>query len=252
MSRQHNEVGGGAQSTANGLSLESQVSLSRLIPLWNNCFSVHGHDLIYQYSEGQPLCVAKLYSKDDFWNDYFEPLFPNLFTIDSLIPPYHRVVISSIWSKMLYPDEVLVLDTSSGPIFLIIEVKTQGKGGSVDEKLQTCDYKISQYSRLLNAAFGQDNYTLEFAFLLDNWFAQKCNSFVCVDQNMNKTIIRVPRYRDTFNYIHEADTWYFFPQMSIQETQNGKEALQAFINNVLQCSNAWPTTPYNLHLFQSQ
>ena len=241
MSRQHNEVGGGAQTNANGLSFESQVALSKLIPSWNNCFSVQGHDLVFQYPNGQPFYVAKLFSKEKLWNNFFQPRFPKLFTFDA---NHHNVVIPIIWSKMLRPDEVLIVETANGPFFLVIEAKTQGGGGSVDEKLQTSTFKKLQYSRFLNAAYGEGKYTLYFVYFLDNWFANEQNSFAYRNLNTQRIdFIQIPRYRDCFNFILASGDWYYFPQMSNPNSPHCLEGLKQYINNVLLRSNAWPTMP---------
>lgn len=248
MSRHHNEAGGGAQTNANGLSFESQVALSTLIPSWNNSFSVQGHDLVFQYPNGQSFYVAKLFSKEKFWNDFFEPRFPNLFTVDD---NHRKVVKHNIWSKMLKPDEVLIVETSDGPFFLIIEAKTQGGGGSADEKLQTSLFKKSQYSRFLDAAFGEDKYSLHFVYFLDNWFANEQNSFACIDPNTQLiNFINIPKYRDCFNYILEVGDWYYFPQMSNHSSRHCIEELKKYIRNVLHCSVAWPTMPQTQPPFQ--
>ena len=48
----------------------------------------------------------------------------------------------------------------------ILEVKTQNVAGSVDEKLQTCDFKKKQYQKLLS----QLNMEVQYIYILDDWF----------------------------------------------------------------------------------
>jgi hypothetical protein len=47
-----------------------------------------------------------------------------------------------------------------------IEVKYQQVAGSVDEKLQTCDFKLKQYLKLV-ASLG---IKVEYVYVLNNWF----------------------------------------------------------------------------------
>ncbi len=58
----------------------------------------------------------------------------------------------AILSKQLLPDNglfVMVRDT-----LFIIEIKFQQVAGSVDEKLQTCDFKRKQYAKLVQSLKG--------------------------------------------------------------------------------------------------
>ena len=65
----------------------------------------------------------------------------------------------SLISKKLLPDDsifVIVANT-----LFIIECKFQQVAGSVDEKLQTCDFKRKQYQKLLSKA----NIEVEYKYL---------------------------------------------------------------------------------------
>jgi len=48
----------------------------------------------------------------------------------------------------------------------IIEKKWQEVSGSVDEKLQTCGFKIRQYNRLVEGT----GLEVKFTYLLNDWF----------------------------------------------------------------------------------
>ena len=69
----------------------------------------------------------------------------------------------------------------------IIEVKTQNVAGSVDEKLQTCDFKKKQYKKLLS----QLNMEVEYICILDDWF-------------------RKSAYKDVLDYIISVGCQYYF------------------------------------------
>ena len=72
-------------------------------------------------------------------------------------------------SKQLRPDICIFIN---GTIF-IIECKFQQVGGSVDEKLQTCDFKKKQYEKLM---FGS-NIKVEYVYVLNNYFYDERDSF---------------------------------------------------------------------------
>ena len=92
---------------------------------------------------------------------------------------------SAIISKRLLPDDallVIVRDT-----LFIIEIKFQQVAGSVDEKLQTCDFKRKQYMKLISAL----GLRVEYVYVLNDWFAK-------------------PQYRDTLDYIRSVNCDYVF------------------------------------------
>jgi len=99
-----------------------------------------------------------------------------------------RVDYGRILSKKLLPDNVF-LNYGSRTAY-IIEVKYQITAGSVDEKLQTCDFKKKQYRKLL----GPAGYQVEFAYVLNSWFKKD-------------------EYKDTMNYIRESGCHYFFREI---------------------------------------
>jgi hypothetical protein len=96
-----------------------------------------------------------------------------------------KIEWKSLISKRLVPDYsifVIVANT-----VYIIECKFQQVTGSVDEKLQTCDFKRKQYQKLLAPA----NIEVEYIYLLSDWFRQ-------------------PQYKDVLDYIHSVHCYYFF------------------------------------------
>jgi hypothetical protein len=88
-------------------------------------------------------------------------------------------------SKKLLPDDallVIVRDT-----LFIIEVKYQQVAGSVDEKLQTCDFKRKQYLKLVTPL----KLRVEYVYVLSDWF-------------------RDPAYKDVLAYIQSVHCNYYF------------------------------------------
>ncbi len=97
-----------------------------------------------------------------------------------------------ILSKKLLPDDVIYV-LNNNTVF-IIEVKYQEVAGSVDEKLQTCGFKLSQYKRL----FAPLNHNVEYIYILNDWF-------------------RKPEYKDTLDYIIHMHCRYYFEYLPLQE-----------------------------------
>lgn len=95
-------------------------------------------------------------------------------------------------SKKLLPDDsifVIVRNT-----LFIIECKFQQVAGSVDEKLQTCDFKRKQYQKLV----ARLNIEVEYMYLLSDWF-------------------RKDEYKDVLNYIHSVRCRYYFEYIPLDQ-----------------------------------
>ena len=86
-------------------------------------------------------------------------------------------------SSRLLPDEAILV----GQKLFIVEVKRQSGGGSVDEKLQTCDFKRKQYLKLVEGL----RLGVEYVYFLNDWFTK-------------------PKYKDVLNYIESVGCHYEF------------------------------------------
>ncbi len=95
---------------------------------------------------------------------------------------------NEIWSKKLLPDEALFLN---GTVY-IIEKKWQQVEGSIDEKLQTCDFKRRQYERAVEPL----GLKVKYVYLLNDWFKN-------------------PKYKDVMNYIEDVGCYYFFNEIPL-------------------------------------
>ena len=93
-------------------------------------------------------------------------------------------------SKKLLPDEALIVPSLNKAF--IFEKKFQTRNGSVDEKLQTCDFKKRQYAKLL------PNIEVEYIYILNDWFKDK-------------------KYTDTLEYIQEVGCSYYFNSIPLSE-----------------------------------
>ena len=93
-------------------------------------------------------------------------------------------------SKQLLPDDALLVIVRE--TLFIIEVKYQQVEGSVDEKLQTCDFKRKQYLKLV-VNLGLK---VEYVYVLSDWFKD-------------------PRYRDVLDYINSVNCHYKFGSLPL-------------------------------------
>ena len=91
-----------------------------------------------------------------------------------------------IISKRLFQDEALYVIVNN--TLFIIEMKFQKVAGSVDEKLQTCDFKKKQYQKLMAPL----NIDIEYIYILNDWFKKS-------------------EYKDTLDYIISVSgcSYYF-------------------------------------------
>ncbi|MBU1202457.1 hypothetical protein KKH39_00170 [Patescibacteria group bacterium] len=95
-------------------------------------------------------------------------------------------------SKKLLPDDAIYVIKEN--TLFIIEVKYQQVGGSVDEKLQTCDFKLKQYKKL----FSELNYEVEYIYIISDWF-------------------KSDGYKDTLEYIIEVGCKYYFEYLPLHK-----------------------------------
>lgn len=95
-------------------------------------------------------------------------------------------------SKRLLPDDSIYVVINN--TLYIIEKKFQQVAGSVDEKLQTCDFKKKQYIRL----FSLLNIEVEYMYLLSDWF-------------------RKDEYKDVRDYIVSVGCHFYFEYIPLQK-----------------------------------
>lgn len=95
-------------------------------------------------------------------------------------------------SKRLLPDDAIYVIREN--TMHIIEIKYQEVDGSVDEKLQTCEFKLRQYKKL----FAPLNYEVTFSYVLSRWFKQ-------------------PKYKDTLDYIIDKGCKYYFEYLPLHK-----------------------------------
>lgn len=93
----------------------------------------------------------------------------------------HNIDWQQLISRKILPDQAFFNEQTKN--FKVYEKKTQENGGSADEKLQTCDFKLKQFKKI-GAAIGATN--VSYTYILNDWFKQ-------------------PRYKDVLDYIRSID-----------------------------------------------
>ena len=165
------ENGIGGANTKTGLIFEGKTDLKTFLNQQKDYFVDENNEIFYKNKS-----VAFIFKKNKLykflesrginWKDYL--------------------------SKKLLPDDsiyVIIKNT-----LYIIECKFQKVAGSVDEKLQTCDFKKKQYKKL----FSRLNIEVEYMYLLNDWFKK-------------------PEYKDVLDYIISVDCSYYFNYIPLEK-----------------------------------
>ncbi len=155
--------GKGGGNTKTGLAFEGKTDLASFLKRQKG-YEVRGDKVFYNNEQ-----VARVFKKHGFY-DFLEEL---------------GIDWTKCISKQLFPDHCLYVVTHN--TLFVIECKFQQVRGSVDEKLQTCDFKKKQYQKLLAPA----NIDVEYVYLLSNWF-------------------RDESYKDVLDYIISVRCQYYF------------------------------------------
>ncbi len=165
-----NKYGGGAKTNLNGLKFEQETSLNSA--LLAEGYAVKGNT-VYNglIIKGYSVPKYELYKhfkhlRDGQWKNYI--------------------------SKQLLPDEAFY-NVSNNTIY-IIEKKFQEKSGSVDEKIQTCGFKLLEYKRMFDPV-GID---VVYIYILSDWFNDQ-------------------KYDDVKQYILDNDCYFYFNEIPLDD-----------------------------------
>lgn len=161
-------IGGG--NTITGLNFEKDRNILDILKRAKN-YIVKGNIIYYQDKE-----VARSYRKQGLYKLLKEK------NID-----WQKHI-----SKRLFPDEALYVIVNNS--LFIIEMKFQKVAGSVDEKLQTCDFKKKQYRKLMAPL----NMEVEYIYILNDWFKNSS-------------------YKDTLDYVISVGCQYYFNYLPLQK-----------------------------------
>ncbi len=160
---------GGRTPLRHGLRFEKRTDFASVISRVKG-YSVDGDTVRFRGKD-----VARLYKKNKLYTNLLEPT---------------GVKFERLVSKRLLPDDaVLVLVNKT---LFIVEVKFQTVAGSVDEKLQTCDFKLKQYRKIVAAL----KLNVKYVYVLNDWFRKK-------------------EYGDVLAYIKSVGCDYFFNELPL-------------------------------------
>lgn len=162
--------GTGGGNTITGINFEKGRDILTILSKIKG-YSVKGNVIFYNGKE-----VARSYRKYGLYK-YLE-----LQGVD-----YRKII-----SKKLLPDEAIYVIINN--TLYVIEMKYQEVSGSVDEKLQTCDFKKKQYKKLMAPL----NIEVEFIYILSDWF-------------------RKPEYKDVLDYVISVGCQYYFQYLPLQK-----------------------------------
>ena len=162
--------GKGGGNTRTGLVFEGKVDLSTFLGKQPH-YLIKSNEVYYDND-----LVAKVYKKNDFYAKFLKEL---------------NIDWTKYISKKLLPDDSIFVILNN--ILFIIECKHQQVEGSVDEKLQTCDFKKKQYKKLMAPA----NIDVQYVYLLSDWF-------------------RKEKYKDVLDYIQSVGCDYYFEYIPLQ------------------------------------
>lgn len=165
-----NTHGGGARTNEYGLRFEQETSLEEA--LINAGYFISPRNLVL---DRQYNVLALIAPKQKFYNMFLKS---------------ENIDWKKCISKQLLPDEALI-NFSNNTVY-IIEKKFQHAFGSVDEKLQTCDFKKKQYQKLL----FDTAYKVEYIYVCNDWFQQSC-------------------YKDVHDYIRSVGCYIFFDDIPL-------------------------------------
>lgn len=162
--------GKGGGNTITGLNFEKEKDILRILKKAKS-YSIKGSVIYFQGEE-----VARSYRKQSLYKLFSE----------------RNINWRKLVSKRLFPDEAIYVIVNN--TLFIIEMKFQKVSGSVDEKLQTCDFKKKQYKKLMAPL----NIEVEYIYILNDWF-------------------KSPSYKDTLDYVISVGCQYYFNYLPLQK-----------------------------------
>jgi hypothetical protein len=166
--------GKGGAKTLTGLNFEEKVDFIDLLK------GINGYNIQRSSKKAgfevyfNRKLVARAFKKHEFYNFLEE----------------NNIDWKKIISKKLLPDDALLVIVRE--TLFIIEVKYQQVAGSVDEKLQTCDFKRKQYLKLVQSL----ELKVEYVYVLNSWFKN-------------------PSYKDVLDYINSVNCHYKFDELPL-------------------------------------
>ena len=137
---------GGKNTTINGLLYEKLTDLSSNYTIIKQN---KNHNIIKFNEYDKEFIITEKYNFIKYLNN----------KIDNKINKAHGCI---------HPDECIIDEKEK--LIYIIEKKFQQSNGSICEKIQTSDFKLWQYSRLLK------NYKIIYIYCLSEWYRENCKA----------------------------------------------------------------------------
>ncbi len=162
--------GVGGANTRTGILFEGRVDLLAMLAELPG-YKVEGSRIFFEDEE-----IARSFRKNSLY----------------LFLKEQKIDYKNYISKKLLPDDAIYVIKDN--TVNIIEAKFQIVAGSVDEKLQTCDFKKKQYQKLFSAL----NYEVEYIYILSDWF-------------------RKEEYKDVRDYISSVGCRFYFEYLPLKE-----------------------------------
>lgn len=166
--------GFGGANTLTGLNFESKTDFQTLLS------KIPGYAILPIIGKAgmgvffEEKLVARCFKKHDFYKFLEES----------------SINWKTLLSRKLLPDDAMLVIIRE--TLFIVEVKYQQVDGSVDEKLQTCDFKRKQYVKLVSPL----GLKVEYVYVLNDWFMK-------------------PAYKDVLDYIHSVNCHYKFDELPL-------------------------------------
>ncbi|MDQ7814998.1 MAG: hypothetical protein RDU25_04325 [Patescibacteria group bacterium] len=164
------KLGKGGGNTLTGLNFERGKDIGSVVNEIEG-YSVKGNVIYFEGKE-----IARSYKKFALYR-YLE---------------FQGIDYIKYISKKLLPDEAIYVIHNN--TLFVIEMKFQEVAGSVDEKLQTCDFKKKQYRKLMAPL----NIEVEYIYILNDWF-------------------RRPEYKDVLDYVISVGCQYYFNYLPLHK-----------------------------------
>ena len=168
-----NKAGGGASTTAHGKQFEDSHSLEKV--LVENGYTVEKGSV---YLKGK--YVGMIASQGNFYKLFLKKTM--------------KTVRETIGGKALKPDTAFY--NANNKTLYIIEKKFQKSKGSVDEKIQTCEYKLRFYNRVAWKFKEEEVKHVRYFYLLSDFFKEK-------------------EYKESLHFIQDTGCDFYFDKIEL-------------------------------------
>jgi len=175
--RKANIHGGGANTNLNGLTFEKRTD-------FKTSLSKHPKIIIKE----------RIGFSEIYYKNKLQGFYTDKHNFYSYFLKKEQVEWEIIISKKYLPDAVFINQLNK--TVYIIEKKFQAGSGSVDEKLQTCDFKKKIYIKLIEKC--KTNYSTEYYYLLNDWYKRE-------------------EYKDVKSYIISVGCKYFIDKIELMD-----------------------------------